>query len=321
MSSAIKKLDIPTLVPSNSNVEAKKGIFSLVSTNTPLVSTDWNWMLSEASKSGLKRSVQDEIAKWSADRGTKVGKPRWATIEQRMRSFVHRHIYSLTLADFKEAYDNTIPPLQTLKGKDGKLKAAEDFNSAVPLNLIFHSLTEQNRQLPTFQVFMDYLKAHPNIMMRDIHAMTKLPVSVLEGNWLGDRFLRAMRYRLGTAFLSYLREQHFMITMREEYGIHLAHHFMLDIHWKIDFLWNGIALELYLASKQFKDNERGQQEGRKIPCVQMNPHRAIIEVPFRVRRDSASYNKPWLIVSEHIERTAMRLRACDCDHRGVPIKL
>jgi hypothetical protein len=303
MTLSLDSLDFSSLAPRPSLRRAQPG---------KVVATDWAWMLKQAAESDT--NVPRTLLKWDYQRGKIAGPDRWKRIRPGMEAFVHRRLYTVTEAEVIAAIAETAPPLGGTTSVDRAVGNVNDATPAAPFNLMLHKLLETLDRVPLWQDFERYHREHPSVYLEDIAKHTGIPLDVFLGDWLAHPVARAVRYRLGTAYNSFIREVHFLASMSGRHGINLSHHFMLDAVWKIDFLYGQTAIELYLANSDYKHEDGG----RKLKCVDVNPSRDVLEVAFGERHDAGSYDKPWLIDDETILTASDSLRSGDVDHRRLP---
>lgn len=279
----------------------------------PVTATGWDWMLREAAIGGS--DVERVISSWDKRRSSSL-KERWPRILSGMRSFVHQRMYSVTLEEIDEVLLKTERPFGGTDGKDGKHGFLHNATTPSPINLVLHSLMEKLGRIPLWQDFEAYLRQHPLVLLSSIAAYTGLPLEKFLGDWLDFDIGRALRYRLATAYNSFIRELHLRAALAERHGVFLGHHFLLDAEFKIDFTYGDIALELYLVNENFKDDA---ENGRKLRCFDVNPGRDVEVVSFKMRRDAKLYDKPWLIEDGDIERTADNLLSGKVTHPRKPV--
>lgn len=278
-----------------------------------VTSTGWDWMLREAAIGGS--DVERVIAEWDKRRGSLL-KDRWPLIMSRMKSFVHSRMYTVTLAEIDEVLLKTAKPFGGTDGKDGKHGFLHNATTPTPINLVLHSLMERLGRIPFWQDFEAYIRQHPLVLLSSIATYTGLPLEKFLGDWLDFYIGRALRYRLATAYNSFIRELHLRAALAERHGVFLCHHFLLDAEFKIDFTYADIAIELYLVNENFKDDG---DSGRKLRCFDVNPGRDVEVVSFKMRRDGNQYDKPWLIEDSDIERTADNLLSGKVTHPRKPV--
>ena len=302
---ALLSLDVPSLDKTPARGPASRD-------GERVMQTDWAWMLRQAARAG--KDVDATLVEWNRARSGILGPTAWRRIRGRMEQFVHRRLYTVTLAEIEDALGRTDPPFGGTTKDDRKAGNMGNQTSPAPLNLILHSLMEKLDRVPLWQDFEAYLRANPSMfLVYTAHAQSR-PLEELTGDWLGFPLGRALRFRLATAYNSFIRELHLRAAMDEVHGLWLTHHFMLDAVWKVDFLHGDTGIEIYLDSG-YKDEEG---EGRKRTCFSMNPDRNVLKVLLKTRHDAGSYDRPWLVDDSSISDTARRLRERDYDHRAKP---
>ncbi|MCV9963646.1 hypothetical protein OIU34_17235 [Pararhizobium sp. BT-229] len=307
--SLISSLDISSL-----DVQPRRAFQPRRKASEPVVtSTGWDWMLREAAVGGS--DVEKVIAAWNRRREASL-KDRWPLILSRMKSFVHRRMYTVTLSEIDDVLLGTDKPFGGTDGRDSKHGFLHNATTPSPINLILHSLMERLGRIPFWQDFEAYLRQHPLVLLSSIAAYTGLPLEKFQGDWLDFDIGRALRFRLATAYNSFIRELHLRAALAERHGVFIYHHFLLDAEFKIDFTFRDIAIELYLVNENFKDDN---DSGRKLRCFDVNPGRDVEVVSFKLRHDAKLYDKPWLIEDSDIERTADNLLSGKVTHPRKPV--
>jgi hypothetical protein len=279
----------------------------------PVTSTGWDWMLREAAIGGS--DVAHVIAEWDKRRGSSL-KERWPLILARMKSFVHCRMYAVTVAEIDEVLQKTERPFGGTDGNDSKHGFLHNATSPSPINLILHSLMERMGRIPLWQDFEAYIRQYPLVLLSSIAVYTGLPLEKFLGDWLDFDIGRALRFRLATAYNSFIRELHLRAALAERHEVFLCHHFLLDAEFKIDFTYGDVAIELFLVNENFKDDA---DSGRKRRCFDVNPGRDVEVVAFKKRSDAKLYDKPWLVEDIDIERTADNLLSGKVTHPRKPI--
>lgn len=312
--SLITSLDISSL-----DVQPRRTFQPRRRADDPIVtSTGWDWMLREAAVGGS--NVEKVISDWNRRRASSL-KDRWPLIHSGMKSFVHRRLYTVTRLEIDEVLRNTDKPFGGTDGRDREFGFLRDATTPSPINLILHSLMERLGRLPTWQDFEAYLRQYPLVLLTYIADFTGVPLERFFGNWLDFDIGRALRFRLATAYNSFIRELHFRASMAERHRVFLCHHFLLDAEFKIDFTFHDTAIELYLENETYKDvaDIGSKGHGRKLRCFDVNPGRDVEVVSFKLRQSSQEYDKPWLIDDAEIERTADNLLSGHVTHPRKPV--
>ncbi len=178
-------------------------------------------------------------------------------------------------------------------------KPIADASGPPPLNLAFHILLEHYRHIPCWTQFLDFVEKHP-VFFHDFFFET---VGFSKGDPRYDMncptgVMGALRWRLGNAYYSYVKETYLLASLRHTYGIDARYHFLIDAEWKADIYAGDVLLEIYIGNKTYKADDF---EGRKIRCRTKNPGAKVLELQSHIRRE---FGQVWLPKDEDIAMIA-----------------
>ena len=234
--------------------------------------TDWNWMIEQ----GHIRSC--------------------------MEKFKHSHLYRVTPSEVVNSINRSGFALGGTRKDDSGFAGINNASSPAPFTLMLHNLLEAKKRVPLWEDFRNRIISKPEIYLDFVCLNEKVNLSDFNGDWLDNPAARAVRYRLATAYNSWIRELHLFATLRHDYNLPVRHHFMLDILWKQDIVCENKVIELYVDSPY-----KTSYSGRKIKASEASPLRTIIPHGMKVRNDRSSYNKPWLVRNDDIVVIAGKL--------------
>lgn len=248
------------------------------------------------------------LAEWDQRRSEAVGKtpqglPIWPGVRAYMERFRHQFLYQVSPADVKWAAENTASPYEFTTASDS-MKEIENATSIAPLNLTLHTLLEEFKRVPLWEDFEWRIMSKPSIYLDYLQKHHKVTDAMIAGDWLKNKKMRAVRWRLAKLYCSWIREVHLMASLIHQYRLPIRHHFLMDAEWKQDFCCGDAVVELYVISKTYKSED----EGRKTKAQELNTLRPVIVEGLPPRHSRATYNMPWLCFPSDISKLADRLR-------------
>jgi hypothetical protein len=164
--------------------------------------------------------------------------------------------------------------LGDVKRRDGEaVSAIVDWHPDFAFTHVFHVCTEQMGKLPTYQEFRDYSWNTPlGLKMIGNPAREKLSEVAFSEipEWLARA---AVRWRIGNAYYSFLREVYTVVELRSR-GVDLRVHPLADALFRVDAWTRSRALSLLVGNKKFR---QGETSGRKKTPQQLL---ADVDPPF-----------------------------------------
>lgn len=296
----------PNLVKSHPNPFLRP--LNFTTRNRPIheVSTDWKWFQEFLSRRGDlgRRQYQD----WEKRRG-KV--ENWDAILSEFKSFSHKVLYTLEVADIKEAIKRTTHALGTINKSAAQFDGIHNYTPPVPMVFIFHSILEKMGSVPVWNDAKRYLFGElkslcwePFCRSRGMDASKPLQEH-------DPKIMDAFLWRMGNAYYSWLREVDLLTHLRRTQSLDVKYHFLVDAEWCVDFVAGDVLLELYVKNRVFKDGS----VGRKRTCVSMNPGYEVLEIKMDTApdKDGPKFGKPWMVSTGCKMMITRELR-----RRGVP---
>lgn len=278
----------------------KPGPSSVFSTAVPALSTGRAFLAEQKKLTGydLDRQQRD----WRRNRVRVHGEETFEKLSRAFHGFEHRTLYGLTPALVEKAAKDTDHALGESRPNDGRVEL-KDFSPPYPFVYLFHFLLERFGRVFLWQDFVAFVKADPGLILLPFAKQYGLAEAEVFGDWEATASMRALQFRLGCAYYSFLREIYVMATLREVHGMDVRYHVLLDVEFKIDMLVEGVPLALYIGSKLYKDGNGG---GRKVRIEDRNPARRTLDLTIIER---PVFGKAYLVGTARIAALAAEIRA------------
>lgn len=203
-----------------------------------------------------------------------VNDPRRAKVAPVVMAHRSQLVYELSTADVEAVCRRTEHALGQVRRRDGESVAAiVDWHPDFAFTHVFHVCMEQMRRLPTYQDFRAYAYNDPlgRCMLGD-PALAKVH-DVSDTTGAPEKLVReAMRWRVGNAYYSFLREVYTVVQLRHM-GLDLRVHPLADALFRVDAWVGSKVVSLRVGNKKFR---QGDDAGRKMP-----PERLLADVPSR----------------------------------------
>ncbi|MGP3950186.1 hypothetical protein [Streptomyces sp. 7N604] len=177
-----------------------------------------------------------------------------------------RLIYTLVPTDVESVCRRTEHALGEVRRADGEaVRAIVDWHPDFAFTHMLHVCMEQRSSLPTYQEFREFADRDSlGKQMLGIPAREKVR-EVVAAEIPATLARAAMRWRVGNAYYSFLREVYTVVNLRSR-GVDLRVHPLADALFRVDAWVGRKALSLRVGNKKFREGER---DGRKTPPEQL----------------------------------------------------
>jgi hypothetical protein len=234
-----------------------------------------------------------ELNTWIATRQREYGAKVFDPLLEKYKAFSHSFLFQIQPEDIRNdlAEINRYPEehaLGTVRWNNA-FKPIADASGPPPLCFAFHILLEHYRRIPCWTQFFRFVEKHP-IFFHDFFFKTvgydrndpRYDMSIMSGD------MGALRWRLGNAYYSFVKETYLLANLRHTYGIDARYHFLLDVEWKADIYAGDVLLEIYIGNNAYK---AGNFDGRKMRCRNKNRGCNVLELQSGI--DNV-FGKVWL---------------------------
>ncbi|GAB4061405.1 hypothetical protein [Catellatospora paridis] len=242
--------------------------------------------------------AQRALAGWRAD-------PRYTAVVPHVEGHATRIVYRLTSAEIAEACELTAHALGTVeRDRAESVEQIVDWNPAFAFTHLLHHIVEQTEAVPTWRDFVLYYRNNRmgRLMLGD--AVDERTRELVE-NGFDERLVDdAMRWRIGNAYYSFLRELWVVVNLREA-GVDVRIHPLADALLRVDAWCGQTALIIYVSNSKYRKGHTG----RKIRAADLlrgaSPPFKIETVELQPRKE---YGKVHLPTQKSILIVAARLR-------------
>lgn len=202
------------------------------------------------------------LADWMA-RPTTMG-PAYGPVQEFVLGMDHSVLHSLRVEDVEAA---TRWSSEEIAGRHAlgdirkyeQIAEAEDFATPWTFNYIGQMWLQRNGRLPTWPEFDGFLRGEglslyygPFRERFGFDAMRNRPIEL-------RRWERALRWRVGKGYYSFIREADLITRLRVEYGLAIRYHVLADALFRVDMWCGRVLIAVNVRNEVYK----GSGEGRK----------------------------------------------------------
>lgn len=205
-------------------------------------------------------STEGRFKAWTADR-------RRAEVVPVVMSHRTKVLYRLTPEGVDRVCRGTEHALGEIRREEGEsVRQIVDWHPDFAFAHTFHVCMERIGDLPTYQQFREYALDDPDgWRMLGAPAKGIIRHLVIREEFPQSRVQAAMRWRVGNAYYSFLRETYTLVQLRQR-GVDLRAHPLADALFRVDAWAGRRALSLRVGNRKFR---QGMDEGRKTPVEQL----------------------------------------------------
>ena len=237
---------------------------------------------------GLVTGYDDALAHFTGghDRATQTFRawhedPSKRDVVPHVEKTVTSVLYGLNTDDLTAVAERTIHPLGDIsKSVRDRVPTIRDWHPAFSFQHALHHSLEASGEVLTYQAFREFCRDDP-----EAHAMLFAPATHAlaiarseDGVPFGEA-RDALRWRIGLAYYSFLREL-FVIAALREAAIDARFHVLADCLFRVDFWIGDNCFELFITSPAFKYRQGGRKHGPAYyvgPSSRLKFHR--LELP------------------------------------------
>lgn len=246
-------------------------------------------------------AASDRLRRWNERRRT----PEWRPVKKFLVGIRHDALHNLSLEDVQAAVDSTEHAIEEIRPAQGTYAGISDFCPPFAMEYLFHDCLEDLGRTPLWQDIKTYLFERKRDRYVEPFLAKYRIASGSRDARLDSPYFIALKYRVGNAYYSFIREVHLMTVLRRKYGLDVRYHVFADVEYKSDLVAGDVLVALYVPNGRYRDGA----DGRKTSIATANPSRKTLSVTLAVRKD---FGKPWLVTDEAIKDIAEKLMAEGC---------
>jgi hypothetical protein len=234
-----------------------------------------------------------ELNTWIATRQREYGAEVFDPLLEKYKAFSHSFLFQIHPEDIRDnlaeiSKHREEHALGTVRWNNA-FKPIADASGPPPLCFAFHILLEHYRHIPCWTQFFDFVEKNP-MFFHDFFFKTvgydradpRYDMRIMSGD------MGALRWRLGNAYYSFVKETYLLASLRHTYGIDARYHFLIDVEWKADIYAGDVLLELYIGNKAYKADNFS---GRKVRCRDKNKGCKVLQLESDIEE---IFGKVWL---------------------------
>lgn len=244
------------------------------------------------------------LAKWE---GRVAKHPMYADIIPFVKGFTHRVLPRLTVAEVEritshpDASIRTEHALSNIRQRECP-KEVDDFDTPWTYNYMLHDFLERQGRLFRWGEFWSWFKGEAAdryfVPYKEAFGWDK-------ANAAGRVALeRALQWRVGRAYYSFLREIDLLTRLREIHGLNVRYHLLADVNFRVDLWVEGTLVLLYLRNSTYRD-EFGGRKQKVADLIDLSRFR-YLEIGINA---PTAFGKPSLVDQASVEAVAAAIKA------------
>ena len=267
-------------------------------------------------------TAQDVLDHFAVTRAAETAYRAWQT-DDRYRSSVvplvlnHRvaAAYKLTNDDMAKACAATAlqhgHALGTVrKAEAERVVPIRDWNPPFAFTQVLHHLLEQMNAIPTWPDFVRYIRwteEGRTVLGNDAGLAVDAAATCVDGagspRWTTAEINSALRWRLGNAYYSFLRELDVLIRLRA-HGLDARMHPLADALFRVDAWIGSTVLTICIGNPRYRHGHEGRKkEARRLLAGAPRP---FVFEPIELPND-AQRGKAYLAPETHLEQRIQEL--------------
>ena len=260
---------------------------------------------------GLKTTSQEVITRFAGRSVTATAAlEKWRDARPEVSEVVETHrsavLYSVTPDQVEAVCRRTEHALGEVKKSEAdKVKVIRDWNPSFAFTHILYRSVEVIGELPTYGEFRSFCREDPvacealwepaKAEIRSVVSRSDHPRSRVEG---------AMRWRIGNAYYSFLKELYVLAVLRQS-GIDARAHPLADALFRVDCWVENTNVILYVKNSRYRSGVQGRKNSAERMLGDANPEFDFHVIELETRRKFGVVHLPEL---QRVAEAAARLR-------------
>jgi hypothetical protein len=224
---------------------------------------------------GRSANARELVRDWMAD-------PYHACVVPFVEAHVTAALYRLTPRDVAAVCEETEHALGDVSRQTAESVASiRDWHPPFAFVHMLHYALEAEGAVPTYQRFRQ-MSVDDDFLAGALLRPSRAAVS--DAQLLGSSrqaALDAMRWRVGNAYYSFLREVYTIVALRS-IGLDVRYHVLADALFAVDFWCGDTAVSLYVGNARFKQDSGGRKVRPETVFADARPPLAFREMTLPV---------------------------------------
>jgi hypothetical protein len=187
------------------------------------------------------------------------GDPHKAEVVPYVEHTVTRVPYVLKSSDIEGVCRRTVHALGKVKRTDAEsVPEIVDWHPAFAFEHVVHHATETLGHVPTYQEFRVFClndALAEAMLLRPAREQARFAESA---GHVPEVVRASIQWRVGNAYLSYLREMYVIAVLREE-GLDVRYHLLADVLFRVDCWVKDTCVGIYVRNVKFRAGRRGRK--------------------------------------------------------------
>ena len=213
--------------------------------NSALLGTASEEVISTFGSAGKARS---DLRRWER-------RPNCEHVVEAVKGHTSAAVYAVRASDVEQLV--TEHALGATRPQQGyRVKKIQNWRPDFAMSHLFHFCLEQSRGVFSYDQFRNFCKTDPSARQFNHQAQAKVRGLVQEEGWDEGDARISMKWRVGLAYYSFLREMYVIARLRE-HGLDMRAHPLADVLFLSDAWCGDTVLELFIANREFKTADGG----------------------------------------------------------------
>lgn len=244
-------------------------------------------------------AARPQLARWKRRKNLEY-------VAEKVMSHVSSAVYSVRSEQVKAlATEHPIGRVRPAQGY--RVQDIKNWHPDFAFVHLFHFCLEEKGGIFSYEDFRDWCRpGHPAHEWISAPALTMVEAAVARQVPRKDA-MSAMKWRVGLAYYSFLREMYAVAALRE-LGLDMRSHCLADALFRVDTWCGDTVVELYIKNREFKSGGQGR---KKTAADYLAPGQAQFRFVRLEMEPRHEYGRVHLPTDEEIERCAGEIRrAC-----------
>ena len=242
---------------------------------------------------GSAGAARRELAKWER-------RQHCEHVVKAVKAHASSAVYSVRAVDIENLV--TEHAIGETRPEEGyRVKKIKNWRPDFAMSHLFHFCLEQVGGVFSYNSFREFCKTDPSGLQFNHQAQGKVRKMIEEEGWKEKDATDSMKWRIGLAYYSFLREMYVIARLRES-GLDMRAHPLADVLFLSDAWCGDTVLELFIDNPEFK----GTSGGRKTTVEELLRDQPKFRVVRLVMQPQHTWGVVHLPTQEEITRCAER---------------